>query len=277
MQRAAARRAPSPRRHSAVTTGPSATPSSVALDVGGVAHDPRRGTTARALDVDEPARHEAAGHRLGDPEGEATDATSLAATACSIVSSSTPKTMSPKRSVEDRADGVLLGVEPSRPRLLGRRPHRHPHLQALDARGEERHACTSCPRARRVVAVERLGEPGLARSPRPQHPRGDDAGRPFGGETRAQVREDRALEHLLELVGHARDGVDDLAADRADEPRSGAAALLDHRRARRHVGLASVVVGHRPAPRGEHRLDARGDLVVADEVDAHHRRRSPRG
>ena len=87
---------------------------------------------------------------------------------------------------------------------------------------------TSPVRVERVDAVlERLGQTRLARAPGAQHAAGDDALLARFGHAGAQVGQDGALEHLGHLVGDARDGVDDLVPDRADET---------GRRARRPAG-----------------------------------------
>ena len=58
---------------------------------------------------------------------------------------------------------------------------------------------------------------------------------------RAQVGQDRPLEHLLHLVGHAGHRVDDLVADRADQPGRGARRCGMTVAPDGHVGLAQVV------------------------------------
>ena len=115
--------------------------------------------------------------------------------------------------------------------------------------------------------VEQLGHARLALAPRAQHPADDHL--PHAGPGR-QVGQHGPLQHLLHLVRHAGHRVDHLVAHRADQPGRRAGALLDHRGADRHVGLAQVVVGHRAAARREQLADHVGDRVVAHELDAHH-------
>ena len=89
--------------------------------------------------------------------------------------------------------------------------------------------------------------------------------------------EHRPLEHVAQLVGDARDGIDDLAVDRADQPGGRTAGLRDDRRTVGNERLTQVVGGHPPTPGGEHLDDALGDLVVGNAARRPSRRRSPLG
>ena len=88
-----------------------------------------------------------------------------------------------------------------------------------------------------------------------------------------EVGQHRSVDHLLHLVGHARHGVDDLAAPTRQsrwQPGRGADRVRDDAAADGDVGLAQVVLGHVAAAGAEHAGDLVDELVVALERDAHH-------
>ena len=71
--------------------------------------------------------------------------------------------------------------------------------------------------------------------------------------------------HCVQDLLHA---VDDHGAN---ETRSGAPGLGNHRRAERHHRLAQVVLGHRTVAAREKIADEVGNVVIQLHLDAHHR------
>ena len=239
------------------------------LHLGGVAHDPSAEPRRRPRDVHQATGDQPAGDGLGDRQR--------------LVAREHPGGDGVlHRLVVDPEDDVaeLLLDEGANERLLVDEQTRgvrgvvaargESDLDALDARGEEgdRHA----PVARQGLEAlaHGLGETGLARPPRAQHPTRDHRGLPRVALTGQEVGQDRAFEHVGHLVGHAGHGVDHLLAYRADQSRRRAAGLGDDRGATGNVGLEQVVLGHRAPPRPEHRADCRHDLLVALEGHVHH-------
>ena len=144
------------------------------------------------------------------------------------------------------------------------------HLDALDTRGQKGERDI----AGRIEGVDAVLQ-GSARpdSLAPQVRRTRLAMTPSSPASAMRAREvgqDGPLEHLDHLVGDARDGVDDLVADRADEAGCRADLLGDDGGALGDVGLALVVGRHGAAAGLEEAADAVDDLLVADELDAHH-------
>ena len=137
-------------------------------------------------------------------------------------------------------------------------------LETLDPRCEERDRRVGA--VERVeAAVERLSQRRLARAPRAKDPRSDDAGLPFRRKPGSKVRQQPALEHVLELVRHAGDRVDHLVSERADEAAAPCRAAARSRIAPTGTSAwRSVVVGHPAAPGAEHLRDAQHDRLVAD-------------
>ena len=183
-------------------------------------------------------------------------ATRRSATATSIDSSSTPKTMSPKAALDGPAHLDLLLVEQRADVVERAGPRRDAHLDALDARGEEGQGDVARLVERVDALLEGLGQARLAGAPGAQDPAGDDALLPRLGHAGAQVGQDGPLEHLGHLVGHARDRVDDLVAHGADEAGCRPDGLGDDGGAHGHVGLARVVGRHGAAPGREEAGDA---------------------
>ena len=161
--------------------------------------------------------------------------------------------------------GLLFREQGSRRLRVGRLGG-NAHLDALDSARQERKGGVPEAVELRNAIRQGLRESGLALAPGAKHPTLDDraqSGAP------PEIREDAALEHLPELVGHSRHGVDHLRADRTDEPGGGSRHLRDERGPDRDIGLAQVVLRH-PAPaRLEARADAISDLVAAHERNAH--------
>ena len=91
------------------------------------------------------------------------------------------------------------------------------------------------------------------------------------GRSSASSREAmRSLHHVLHLIGHTRNGIDDLLADRTDQTRSCPTGLDDDRRAPGHVGLAGIVLRHLTTASAEHRSDPLDDVVVPFKINVHH-------
>ena len=233
------RRAPSAmaRAASSDTTGPSGTPSTVELDLGGVgdhrAPEPALAPgTLTSREAARPPVRDSASPRVSPP------AASTRATASSMASSSTPNTTSPAASAR---------IAPDRG-LLRRRAEPRP-ASASSARTVTRTLIPSIPLARKAIVADPGGpgrrpppdrpasamcparasaRPGLAHPPGADHPAGDDARElaPLGHPA-LQVGDDGPLEHVGHLVGNAGDGVDDLVAHRADQARGGPLGLGD--------------------------------------------------
>ena len=163
--------------------------------------------------------------------------------ACSIVSSSTPKTSV----AEDLAQLIASSGSISASRLgRGRGLGGEPHDEPFDAAGEERDRGIGL----RVDPVgDHLGQPGLRLTPRLERP-ADDHRRLT--RAREQVGEHVLRHHQLHLVRHARHRVDDLAVDLRPDAGRGPDRVRDHVGAGRDVGLAQVVHRH-VAQRGRRR------------------------
>ena len=173
--------------------------------------------------------------------------------------------------------GLLLAVEQGG--AFGKRggARRDAHLYPLHARRQEGQGDRAGGHAVGIVAssnsvdppLKRLGQPGLAGAPGPQHPAHDDALFPGFGHACAQVGQDAPIEHLGHLVGHTGNGVDHLVPQRADEAGGGARPLRDDGGADGHVGLAGVVGRHGASTVLEEAGDDVDDLLVAHQLDPH--------
>ena len=236
----------------------------VELDLAGVGHDAAAEHVAGAGDGRQPGGDEPAGERLGEPERQPCGAQQVE---------------------HDRLHRLAVDAEHERPEHAAqRRPPtrraRPPPPRRSGRRVVRRTSRPFQPRARKAI----VGSPASSRrammpsrrslSPLSLSPHvcrtrlamTDDS--PAAG---PQVGQHGPLEHVLHLVGHTGHGVDDLVADRADQPGRRAAGLRDHRRPDRHERLAQVVLRHRAGRGREQLADHLGDRRVRDELDAHHR------
>ncbi|CAB4324753.1 unannotated protein [freshwater metagenome] len=94
----------------------------------------------------------------------------------------------------------------------------------------------------------------------------DDAG---VASTAAQFWNDGADHHLLHLIGHARNGEDDLFTHGTHKSRSGAGLLRDASCADRDKGLTQVVARHAASARSEHLEQEFDDFLVLFQRNAH--------
>ena len=141
-----------------------------------------------------------------------------------------------------------------------------PNLDALPAACKKR----KCWVANRLEffndAEQSLVEAALAFAPGSQHSARDDRDRT---RTHKQIGQNGALEHFVELVGHARNCVNDLVANWANQAWCSTPALLDDVGTFRHHCLAHVDLGHASIARRKHFRNGHANFVIKFQLHAH--------